>query len=196
MIDIWFEGHAQTYHNAADIASGHYDVALTEHGRTHAQSVLRSRYADQHFNVVFTSDTQRAYDTACLIFAGRSISILQDARFAGRSISILQDARLRECDYGDFEGRPRAEMEVARTSAIREPFPHGESYAQVAVRMQSFLAQLAAERDGQRVMLVGHAATLWMLDHWLRNRPLEAVVGVHPEQPWHFVLEPKQWSNG
>jgi len=183
MIDIWFERHAQTYHNAADIASGHYDVALTEDGRTHAQSVLRSRYADQHFDVVFTSDTQRAYDTACLIFAGRSIP-------------ILQDARLRECDYGDFEGRPRAEMEVARTSAVREPFPHGESYAQVAVRMQSFLAQLAAERDGQRVMLVGHGATLWMLDHWLRDRPLEAVVGVHPEQPWHFVLEPKQWSNG
>src|SRR4029453_15147839 len=49
MIDIWFEGHAQTYHNAAGVASGHYDVALTEHGRTHAQSVLRSRYADQPF---------------------------------------------------------------------------------------------------------------------------------------------------
>ena len=107
----------------------------------------------------------------------------------------MRDARLRECDYGDFEGRPRTEMEVARASATREPFPHGESYAQVAVRMQSFLAQLAVERDGQRVMLVGHGATLWMLDHWLRDRPLEAVVGVHPERPWHFVLEPKQWGN-
>jgi len=183
MIDIWFEGHAQTYNNAAGAASGHYGVALTEHGRTHAQSVLRSRYADQPFDVVFTSDTQRAYDTACLIFAGRSIP-------------IWRDARLRECDYGHFEGRPRAEMEVARALAICEPFPHGESYAQVAVRMHSFLAQLAAERDGQRVMLVGHGATLWMLDHWLRDRPLEAVMGVHPERPWHFVLEPERWRNG
>ena len=42
MIDIWFEVHAQTYHNAADLASGHYDVALTNHGRGHAQSVLRA----------------------------------------------------------------------------------------------------------------------------------------------------------
>ena len=33
MIDIWFEAHAQTYHNAAGLASGHYDVALTEQGR-------------------------------------------------------------------------------------------------------------------------------------------------------------------
>ena len=104
MIDLWCEVHAQTYHNAAVLASGHYDVALTEQGREDAQTVLRTRYAGQHFDVVFTSDTQRAYDTACLIFAGRLIS-------------ILQDARLRECDYGAFEGRPRVEMEQARLSA-------------------------------------------------------------------------------
>ena len=176
MIDLWFEAHAQTYHNAADLASGHYDVALTAQGREYAQSVLRARYADQHFDTVFTSDTQRAYDTACLIFADRALP-------------ILQDARLRECDYGDFEGRPRAEMEAARRSAICTPFPHGESYVQVAERMRRFLAQLAAEHDGQRVMLVGHGATLWMLEHWLQARPLAAVVGIFPERPWRFRLE-------
>lgn len=175
MIDLWFEAHAQTYHNAADLASGHYDVALTEPGREHARSVLRARYADQHFDMVFTSDTQRAYDTACLICADRPLT-------------IVQDARLRECDYGDFEGRPRAEMERARLSAIDTPFPRGESYAQVAARMRSFLMQLAAERDGQQVLLVGHGATLWMLEHWLRARPLAAVVGLFPERPWRFVL--------
>jgi len=175
MIDLWCEVHAQTYHNAADLASGHYDVALTDYGRAHAQSVMRVRYADQPFDVVFTSDTQRAYDTACLMFADRALP-------------ILQDARLRECDYGVFEGRPREEMERARPAAISSPFPEGESYTQVAERMRSFLVQLAAERDGQRVLLVGHAATLWMLEHWLRNRPLAAVVGLFPERPWRFAL--------
>ena len=175
MIDLWCEVHAQTYHNAAVLASGHYDVALTEQGREDAQTVLRTRYAGQHFDVVFTSDTQRAYDTACLIFAGRLIS-------------ILQDARLRECDYGTLEGCPRVEMEQARLSAISTPFPQGESYTQVAARMRSFLEQLAAERDGQRVMLVGHAATLWTLEHWLQARPLAEVVGIFPERPWRFVL--------
>jgi alpha-ribazole phosphatase/probable phosphoglycerate mutase len=175
VIDIWFEAHAQTYHNAAGLASGHYDVALTEPGREHAQTVLRTRYAGQHFDIVFTSDTQRAYDTACLIFADHPIP-------------ILRDARLRECDYGVFEGRPRVEMEMARLSAISTPFPQGESYTQVAARMRSFLVQLAAEHDGQRVMLVGHAATLWMLEHWLQARPLAAVVGLFPERPWRFAL--------
>lgn len=183
MIDIWFERHAQTHHNVAGLASGHADVALTAHGREDARSILRSRYASQHFDVVFTSDTQRAYDTAGLIFAGRPIP-------------IVRDARLRECDYGDFEGRPRVDMEAARPLAIDVPFPHGESYAQVAVRMRSFLTQLAAECDGQRVLLVGHAATLWMLAHWLRDRPLAEVVGVLLERPWRFALAPQRWRHG
>ena len=106
---------------------------------------------------------------------------------------IRHDARLRECDYGDLAGRPRAEVEGARASAIHKPFPHGESYEQVAVRMRSFLGDLAAEHDGQQVLLVGHSATLWMLDHWLHDRPLEAVVGTFPERPWRFVLDPQQW---
>ena len=159
MIEIWFEGHAQTHHNAAGVASGHYDVALTEKGREHARSVRRQYYANDHFDVVFTSDTQRAFDTACLIFADRNIP-------------IIQDARLRECDYGDFEERPRPEMEAARPSAIRQPFPNGESYEQVAIRMQDFLRHLATIYDGKRVLLVGHLATLWMLEHWLRRIPL------------------------
>jgi broad specificity phosphatase PhoE len=183
MIEIWFEAHAQTHHNAAGIASGHDDVALTDYGRQQARSVLRYRYAAHHFDVVFTSDTQRAYDTACLIFEGRAIL-------------IVRDARLRECDYGDFEGRPRAAMEVARRAAVHQPFPHGESYQQVAVRMRSFLDHLAAEREGQRVLLIGHAATLWMLEHWLSGHALEEVVGVFPERPWRFTLEPKGWSKG
>ena len=181
MIDIWFERHAQTHHNAAGIASGHYDIALTDDGREHARSVRRRQYAGEHFDVVFTSDTQRAYDTASLIFAGRNIP-------------IVQDARLRECDYGDFEGHPRTEMEAARESAIHKPFPHGESYEQVAIRMHSFLDHLATERDNQRVMLIGHAATLWMLVHWLCQRHLEEVVGVLPERPWVFELEPAEWG--
>jgi broad specificity phosphatase PhoE len=175
MIDLWVETHAETYHNAAGLASGHIDVALTAHGREQAQTVLRTRYATQPFDVVFTSDTQRAYDTACLIFAGLSVP-------------ILQDARLRECDYGDLEGHPRVEIDSARLSAIHTPFLHGESYTQVAVRMRSFLAQLATERDGQQVLLIGHAATLWTTRHLVQRSPLEDVVGIFPERPWRFAF--------
>lgn len=180
MIEILFEGHAQTHHNAKGVASGHYDVALTDQGREHARSVRRLYYADKHVDAVFTSDTQRAFDTACLIFADREIP-------------ILQDARLRECDYGDFEGRPRSEMEAARPSAIRQPFPNGESYEQVAHRMHGFLKHLATRYEGKRVLLVGHLATLWMLVHWLCQIPLEEAVGSNADRSQIFILEPQDW---
>ena len=43
MIDLWCEMHAETYHNAAGLASGHYDVALTERGREHAPARAHER---------------------------------------------------------------------------------------------------------------------------------------------------------
>jgi len=180
MIDIWLEMHAQTSHNVQGIASGHYDVALTAQGRDHAQTVLRSRYAGQRYDAAYTSNTQRAYDTARLMFADRPIA-------------IVQDARLRECDYGAYEGRPRHQMEAARPAAIDTPFPGGESFSQVVERMRSFLLDLAGERDGQSLMLIGHAATLFTLRHLLERRPLEETVGEWPQRPWRFSLLPSEW---
>lgn len=181
MIDIWVQGHAQTFHNAAGLASGHRDIALTDAGREQARSVLRRQYASEPFDVVFTSNTQRAYETACLIFEGSSVP-------------IIQDARLRECDYGDLTGCPRADVEAMRSTALYTPFPNGESYQQVAERMCQFLAELAAERDHQRVLLVGHLATVWMCEHWLHGWSLEEAVGSTPARPWRFALEPQTWQ--
>ncbi len=175
MIDLWLEMHAQTHHNAQGVASGHFDVALTPFGREQAQTILRLRYAHHHYDAAYTSNTQRAYDTACLMFADRRVP-------------LFQDARLRECDYGVYEGRPRAEMEAARLSAIHAPYPNGESYIQVVTRMRGVLSDIAARPDGQSVMLIGHAATLFVLEHLARGRPLEQTVGVWPERPWRYVL--------
>jgi broad specificity phosphatase PhoE len=176
MIDLWLEMHAQTLHNAQGIASGHYDVALTSYGREQAQTLYRSRYAAWRYDAAYASDTQRAYDTACLLFADRPIP-------------VFQDARLRECDYGIYEGGPREAMEAARLAAIHTPYPEGESYAQVVARMRSFLADLCARHEGARIMLIGHAATLYALEHLARGRPLEQTVGAWPERPWRYTLD-------
>jgi broad specificity phosphatase PhoE len=180
MIDLWLEMHALTLHNAQGLASGHIDVALSDAGREQAQTILRQRYATQRFDCAYTSNTQRAHDTARLMFADRPNP-------------IFQDARLRECDYGIYEGRPREEMEAARMDAIDNPYPKGESYRQVASRMRGFLAHLAATHEGQSIMLIGHAATLYTLRHLLEDLPLEETLGVWPQRPWRFCVAPNRW---
>jgi broad specificity phosphatase PhoE len=179
MIEICFEGHALTLDNIAGVASGHCDVALDEIGIEYTRTRRRERYANEIFDVVYTSDMQRAFDTARLIFADRDIS-------------IIRDARLRECDYGDYEGRPRSEMEAFRPSSLSSPFPNGESYEQVSFRVRDFLDHVVDNRDEQRMLLVGHMATIWMLEYWLSGRALAEVIGQVPEQRV-FTLEPAQW---
>jgi broad specificity phosphatase PhoE len=161
MMEIVFEPHAITYDNEKQIASGHYDVDLSPAGVEKAKQ-LGQRRKDEHFDAIFTSDLQRAYKTAELAF--------------GEKFPVIRDRRLRECDYGDFEHKPKATIRAERIKRIDEPFPNGESYGQCAENMKSFLQELLEDYDGKRVLIIGHRATHHGLDRWILGRPLEQVV--------------------
>src|SRR5690606_10920446 len=101
--------------------------------------------------------------------------------FEGARIPVYFDARLRECDYGDWTGMPVARRDAQRPHRIREPFPGGESYIDVVVRMGEFLVDLARHWEGHRVLVVGHAATRFALAHLLHGERLEDVVAAPAE---------------
>jgi len=128
--------------------------------------------------VVYASDLGRAVETV-------------EIAFGGSGVAVLLDARLRECDYGELNGRPAAEIEVERLRRIDEPFPGGQSYRQVVEQTQSFLGDIAARHDGQRVVAIGHAANRWALQHLLEGRPLEDLVAApfDWQQGWTFRVE-------
>lgn len=170
MITIIFESHATTVDNEAKLAAGWNDVALSSLGEQQAQQ-LGTRYVGQQFDAIFCSDLQRSYKTAELAF--------------GATFPIIQDARLRECNYGDLNGTPKADIEAQRLARITSPFPNGESYQDTDRRMHSFLLDLAKNHDGKRVMIIGHRATQYGLEHWLRQVPIEQAVTA----PW-------QWQPG
>lgn len=176
MIEIIFESHATTYDNEKKIASGHFDVALSEVGIEKAKE-LGQRRADEHFDAIFCSDLQRSYKTAELAF--------------GNKFPIFQDRRLRECDYGDFEHRPSSEIEAERINRIRQPFPNGESYEQCAEYMRTFLEEILADYDGKRIMVIGSRATQYGLQRWVEGTSLEDIVSAPwQRQPgWTYKLE-------
>ena len=175
MITIYFEGHATTSDNEASVASGHNDVDLSERGRHQAAGEKRRRYENIGFDTVFTSDLSRAYDTAKLMFEGKDIP-------------IIQDARLRECDYGDLTQRPRAEMEAVRTQSILEPFPNGESLEQVMDRMKSFIKDLSQTYPDQQVLIIGHSGTLWGLENYINGVPLRKLISGDFADTGRFIL--------
>jgi len=181
MIEIVFEAHATTHDNENKVASGWYDVQLSEKGRQQAKE-LGERYKNKKFDSVFCSDLGRSLQTAAIAFGG-------DPLYADPNL-IFVDWRLRECNYGDFTGKPSEFIETERLHRITTPFPNGESYQDTADKMWSFLGDLKDRWDGKKVLLIGHRATHYALEHWLNDVPLEeAVTQKFVWQPgWEYQL--------
>jgi len=173
-LEIVYETHATTTDNEAGVATGWLPGALSPRGRAEAAE-LGERRTD--VSAVYASDLRRAVETA-------------EIAFGGSGIPVLYDARLRECDYGDWNGMPVERLHAERLARVDVAFPGGESYRDVVARTASFLADLARERDGERVALVGHAANRWALDHLLKGERLEElVVAPFAWRPgWEYVL--------
>jgi Histidine phosphatase superfamily (branch 1) len=70
---------------------------------------------------VFSSNLTRAAQTAAIAFGQTAIP-------------VLHDWRLRECDYGQCNGMPVAELHAARRGHLDRPYPGGESWRQAVAR--------------------------------------------------------------
>ncbi|MDO8512625.1 MAG: histidine phosphatase family protein [bacterium] len=174
MITIIFEAHSTTLDNENNLSSGHNDVALSELGKKQSHE-LGARYADKNFDAIFCSDLQRSYKTA-------------EIAFADRGFKIIKDKRLRECDYGDYTQKPSDFVHDEKPKRISAPFSNGESYEQAAERMKSFLADLKRDYEGKKVMIIGHRATQYGLEYWIKGVSLlDAVVAPWKWQPgWKY----------
>jgi 2,3-bisphosphoglycerate-dependent phosphoglycerate mutase len=102
----------------------------------------------------------------------------------------MLDWRLRECDYGELTGAPAEHVGTVAKDHIEEPYPGGESYRDVVVRMSRFLEDLFLRWNTKRVVVVGHAATRWSLQHLVDAEALEDVVGAPFEwqEGWEYCV--------
>jgi len=111
----------------------------------------------------------------------------REIAFADRGIDIIRTALLRECHHGDLTGHPAVEIAAVRARCVSEPFPGGESYADMVRRVREFLSRAR----GERIVVVGHGATLYALRHLLDGAPLSDVVAAAWQwQPgWRFHVD-------
>ena len=171
MLEIVFETHSTSEDNERGVATGWLPGRLSECGKDQARA-LGVRRRDDGLAAVYASDLRRAIETA-------------EIAFSGTDVPIYRDARLRECNYGELNGRPRSEIDAIRLQHVDDPFPGGESWRQAVERVRDFLDELARTRDGERVLLIGHAATRFALDHLVDGVPLG-----------ELVAPPFEWQEG
>ena len=126
---------------------------------------MGERYKDDHFDAIFCSDLQRAYKSAEIGF--------------GTKWPIIQERRLRECDYGDLTQHGSVEVDGEKLGRLSVPFPNGESYDMITVRRSAFLEDLVKNYEGKRVMIIGHRATQYGLEHLINGVGMEELSLIH-----------------
>ena len=161
-VDIVFETHAISTDNEAGLATGWHPGRLSASGESAARE-LGQRRRDDGLAAVFTSDLARAVQTV-------------ELAFGDSDLPVLHDWRLRECDYGQLTRHPVQVVHGRRADYLDQPYPGGESWRQAVARVAGVLDDLLTSWDDQRVLLVGHVATRWALEHHLRGMPLEQLV--------------------
>ena len=173
-IKITYFVHGTTTDNEQHISSGWKDVELSELGIKQS-IVLKEQTKDKKFDVVFCSDLKRAIDSANLTW--------------GDTHNIIQDVRLRECNYGDYNGKPSEIVEPLQENSITTPMPNGESYEMVKERVATFLQDLKKDYDGKSVAIVGHKAPQLALAVLLKDKTWEQAFA----DDWRKI---KAWKPG
>ncbi|XP_069763543.1 fructose-2,6-bisphosphatase TIGAR-like isoform X2 [Narcine bancroftii] len=143
--------HGETKYNKAKLLQGQgVDEPLSQFGFQQAEAAGKF-LSNIHFTHVFSSDLQRAKQTASAIVLNNN---------CGSKPDIICDARLRERKYGIVEGKPLNDLRaMAKAAGQKCPFftpPGAETLSEVQARAEDFfnylcqlLAQSTEEENGE-----------------------------------------------
>lgn len=160
--------HGETKWNAEGRIQGHQDSPLTELGLRQAEAVAH-RLGAEKLDAIIASDLGRVRQTVAPLIQRTGLS----ARF---------EPALRERNYGLFEGKTLAELDVefpGQFESLRTGNPHGvppegESLAQFHARIAAALEQVAQESAGKTVAVMVHGGVAGELFRHAMRIPLEA----------------------
>ena len=144
--------HGESDWNAERRWQGHADRPLSERGRGQADA-LAARLGHVELDAIYSSDLQRAFDTASAV-----------AVRAG--IEIVRLPELREVDVGSWSGLTRDEA-AERFPEAFERWQRGETgwddretYEAMSVRVVETIRRIAADHVGETVLVVAHGGPI------------------------------------
>jgi broad specificity phosphatase PhoE len=156
--------HGESDWNESQLVQGqNNDARLTARGQKQAQLVAES-LRSLGFDYLFTSDLDRAEETASII--GATLGLTPEI-----------DTLLRERSFGSFEGGPLKNLTSVVTGisdhVLVDPDarpPAGESFRDVVVRAELFIDRLKNEWPSNHLLVVTHGGTVRALRaNWSRT---------------------------
>lgn len=173
LTELLFIRHGETDWNRQQRFQGHRDIPLNDAGHEQARRLARRLAAETH-DLMFTSDLQRAQQTAAPLAAAWGMT----------PVAV---PGLREQNFGLLEGLDAATIQAQHPvlwqgwQAQRDDFaaPGGESQQQFHSRVLAAVAALATAHTGQRLVVVTHGGVLDMLWRTAKGLPLSGLRQCH-----------------
>ena len=151
---LWFVRHGESTWNASRLVQGQAGGSvLTAKGRREAARAA-ARLSDISVAAIYSSDLDRARETAAII-----ATVLR--------VPLHLDPALRERSFGDAEGHPLIELDTAASGiegdrvvdAGARP-PAGESLSELYERVQAFITTLEWRAPDGDVLVVTHGGVI------------------------------------
>jgi len=158
--------HGETDWNAQRRVQGQIDIPLNARGRFQAEAVACG-LADECFTALYSSDLQRALQTAEPTAALHHLAIRSDPLLRERHYGVLQSLTAEEARVR----HPRASLR----HAARDPdydYEDGESLSAFDQRISECLRALFRRHPGETVLVVTHGGVLDVAYRHAKGRPL------------------------
>jgi probable phosphoglycerate mutase len=178
---LWLVRHGESTWNASGLVQGQaLGPVLTDKGRAEASRVT-VRFADLRVGAIYTSDLDRARETASIIGCRLRLT-------------LHIDPALRERSFGTAEGHPLSALEPAASGieadrvvdADARP-PAGESLSELYGRVRAFITGLdLSETDGD-VLVVTHGGVIRVAEAFCNGVAIE-------DMTWGPVANASVWG--
>lgn len=154
-LELYIVRHGQSQANSSNVIQGQSSTPLSELGLRQA-SALATAFHDLAFDAVYSSDLERA---------------MQTAQIAVPDQTPIPCASLREWNLGVFQGLTYEEVAVRypvewaafKNASIDAVVPDGESAQEITKRLVAFTEEIVAKHQSGRVLLVSHGGAIRIL---------------------------------
>lgn len=172
MTTIYLTRHGETMWNLEKRLQGWMNSPLTKDGIIQAKR-LSERLDHMGLDVIYSSTSERAHETAIILKGNKDIE-------------IILEAELKELAFGSWEGKTLDELATSdeygkeyhnlfNNPSRYKPFG-GETLKELEQRALNVMNKIIKENQGKTVLVVTHGITLKALIAFFQNMNLEDLI--------------------
>ena len=162
--------HGETDWNAARRLQGYTDIPLNARGFAQAVQIAKFlKNSNFKFDVLYTSDLQRAKQTANAIEGLYAVSAISHSSLKERHLGALQGLTINEAPLVEPEL-----WQIHLSRDIHHELRGGESILQFANRIKTALQDIQEKHAGKTILVVSHGGALDMMYRIASNQALDA----------------------